>query len=60
MDDKKRNNSSWCCDQIEEKIKDYKVALSELDKLLISQEAKEGVKRQLEIVIDDLENILYE
>lgn len=48
--DKKRNNPTWCCDQIEEKIKDYKLSLTEI---------KEEVKRQMEIVIDDLESILY-
>lgn len=44
---RKRNN----CDQIEEKIKDYKISLTETE--------DEEVKRQLEIVIDDLETILY-
>lgn len=48
---RKRHNPAWCCDQIEEKIKDYKISLTET-------EDKE-VKRQLEIVIDDLETILY-
>ena len=37
--------------QIEEKIKDYKISLAEIK--------EEEVKRQLEIVIDDLETILY-
>lgn len=50
--ERKRNNPSWCCDQIEEKIKDYKISLTETE--------DEEVKRQLEIVIDDLETILYE
>ena len=59
MADKKRNNSSWCCDQIEERITDYKLSLTELDKLDISDEAREEVRRQLEIVIYDLESILY-
>jgi len=48
--DRKRNNPTWCCDQIEEKIKDYKLSLTEI---------KEEVKRQMKIVIDDLESILY-
>ena len=48
--DRKRNNPTWCCDQIEEKIKDYRLSLTEI---------KEEVKRQMEIVIDDLESILY-
>lgn len=42
--ERKRNNPIWCCDQIEEK--------TEIE--------DEEVKRQLEIVIDDLETILYE
>lgn len=49
--DKKRNNPTWCCDQIEEKIKDYKISLTEIK--------EEEVKRQMEIMIDDLESILY-
>jgi hypothetical protein len=49
--DRKRNNPTWCCDQIEEKIKDYKLSLTEIK--------EEEVKRQMEIVIDDLESILY-
>ena len=49
--DRKRNNPTWCCDQIEEKIKDYKISLTEIK--------GEEVKRQMEIVINDLETILY-
>lgn len=48
---RKRNNPTWCCDQIEEKIKDYKLSLTEIK--------EEEVKRQMEIMIDDLESILY-
>lgn len=59
MADKKRNNASWCCDHIEEKIADYKLSLTELNKTDMSDEAREEVKRQLEIVIEDLETILY-
>lgn len=57
--EKKRNNSVWCCDKIEEKIADYKISLTEIAELTISNEAKEEIKKQLEIVINDLENILY-
>lgn len=57
--EKKRNNSSWCCDRLEDKITDYKVSLTEIDMLPMSDEAKIEVKRQLEIVIEDLEDILY-
>jgi hypothetical protein len=49
---RKRNNPTWCCDQIEEKIKDYKKSLTEIK--------EEEAKRQMEIVINDLESILYE
>lgn len=48
----KRNDPSLCCDKIEELIEDYKVSLTETK--------DEEVKRQLEIVIDDLETIMYE
>lgn len=50
--DRKRNNPSWCCDQIEDKIKDYKLSLTKI--------YDDEVRRQLEIVIDDLETILYD
>lgn len=60
MADKKRNNALWCCDRIEEKIADYKLSLKELDKMDMSDKTREEVKRQLEIVIEDLETILYE
>ena len=59
MGNRRRNNASWCCDQIAEKINDYKLTLKELDKITMPVGAKEEVKRQLEIVINDLENILY-
>ena len=49
--ERKRNNPTWCFDQIEEKIKDYKISLSETD--------NKEVRRSLEIIIDDLETILY-
>ena len=49
--DRKRNNPTWCCDQIEEKIKDYKKSLTGIK--------EEEAKRQMEIVINDLESILY-
>lgn len=49
--ERKRNNSSWCCDKIEELIEDYKISIEETD--------NEDVRRQLRITVDDLENILY-
>ena len=48
----KKKESETIIHQIEEKIKDYKISLTETD--------DEAVKMQLEIVIDDLETILYE
>ena len=48
---KERNNSSWCCDKIEELIKNYKIRIQKTD--------NQDIKRQLEIVVNDLENILY-
>ena len=49
--DGKRNNSSWCCDQIEEKIKEYKI--------VFQHSTNEDVRKCLEAIIKDLENILY-
>lgn len=49
--EKKRNNASWCCDRIEEKIEDYKISIKETK--------DEEIRRQLEIIVDDLETILY-
>ena len=51
MGDRKMNNSAWCCEKIQEKIEDYKASLKETK--------DPEVKRQLEIVVDDLEEILY-
>ena len=28
--ERKGNNPTWCCNQIEEKIKDYKISLAEI------------------------------
>lgn len=47
----KRNNPSWCCDRIEEKIQYYKLSAKET--------TDENVKRQLETIIEDLESILH-
>ena len=49
--ERKRNNSTWCCDRIEEKIKDYKDSLAGIE--------NEAVKIHLKVIIDDLEKILY-
>ena len=46
-----RNNASWCCDRIEELIDDYIISEMETE--------NEEVKRQLQITIEDLKNILY-
>lgn len=48
---KKTNNPTWCVEQIQKKIEDYKLSLTETE--------SEEVRIQLEIVIDDLEEILY-
>lgn len=48
---KEKINSSWCCDQIEELIKNYKISIQKTD--------NQDIKRQLEIVVNDLESILY-
>lgn len=49
---RKTNNPSWCIERIQEKIEDYKISCKET--------YNEDVRMQLEIVIDDLETILYE
>lgn len=49
---RKTNNPSWCIERIQEKIEDYKISCKETP--------EEDVRRQLEIIIDDLETILYE
>ena len=58
--DRKRNNPSWCCDKIEEKIEEYKYKLSTLDKYGYSLDAKIAIRNELEAIIGDLERILYE
>lgn len=52
MEYRKTNNPSWCIERIQEKIEDYKISCKEIP--------DEEIRRQLEIVIDDLETILYE
>lgn len=49
--ERKTNNPSWCIDRIKEKIEDYKISMNET--------INPDVRRQLEIIIDDLEEILY-
>lgn len=48
---KKTNNPTYCVEQIQKKIEDYKLSLTETE--------NDEVRIQLEIVIDDLEEILY-
>lgn len=49
--ERKTNNPSWYLERIQEKIEGYK----ERARKTINPE----VKKQLEIIIDDLEDILY-
>ena len=49
--ERKTNNPSWCVERIQEKIEDYKKSAKET--------FDPEVRRQLEIIIDDLEEILY-
>ena len=58
--DGKRNNPSWCCDKIEEKIDEYKYKLNTLDKYGYSLDVKIAIRNELEAIIGDLERILYE
>lgn len=48
---RKMNNPSWCIERTQEKLEDYKESVKET--------TESNVRRQLEIIIDDLENILY-
>ena len=57
---RKRNNPSWCCDEIEQKIDEYKYKLNNLDKYGYYLEAKIAIRNELEAIIRDLEKILYE
>ena len=50
--ERKTNNPSWCVERIQEKIEDYKISIKET--------GNEEVRRQLEIVVCDLEEILYD
>ncbi len=49
--ERKTNNPSWCIERIQEKIEDYKVS--------VNKTTNPDVRIQLEIIIDDLEEILY-
>lgn len=49
--ERKTNNHSWCVERIQEKIEDYKESVRET--------FDPEVRRQLEIIINDLEEILY-
>lgn len=52
MAEKIRNNSSWCCDRIEELIEDYKKRKDKCYDSEIRQQA-------YEMIIEELEEILY-
>lgn len=49
--DKKRNNALWCCNRIEDLIKEYDRRVSDTD--------SEDVKSTYIKVIEELEQILY-
>lgn len=51
MEDRKMNNPSWCCEKIQELIKEYKN----------KEENLYGVEHEIySDIVDDLEEILYE
>lgn len=52
MTDKKRNNASWCCDKIEELLKEYEQRRDASYDI-------EGECRVYDTVIEELEEILY-
>lgn len=57
--DRKMNNPSWCCEKIQELIEDYKYQIATLSERCYSLDTKIAVRNQLETVISNLENILY-
>lgn len=52
MADKKRNNASWCCDKIEELLKEYKRRRDATCDI-------EGEYYIYDKVVEELEEILY-
>ena len=63
MADKKRNNSSWCCDKIEELILEKKKEIEELNKeadALGGEQEIIGRVCGIMEVVEELEEILYQ
>ena len=58
---KERNNSSWCCEQIEEKLKQWKAEVEKSRNTRhYEDEVFESVRRMgMEEIISDIEDILY-
>lgn len=58
---KKRNNSTWCCDQIEEKIIKWKreILNSENTNHYEDSDMEFGRREGMREIINDLEDILY-
>ena len=52
MEYRKMNNPSQCVERIQEKLEDYKLSCKEI--------CDDKVRRQFEMVINDLEEILYD
>lgn len=50
--ERKTNNPSWCIERIQEKIEDYKA--------IIRLRCGRNTEMPLEIIINDLEKILYD
>lgn len=57
---RKINNALWCCEKIQEKIDEYKNKLNTLDKFGYSLDTKIAIRNEIESIVHDLENILYE
>ena len=58
---KERNNSSWCCEQIEEKLKQWKaeVEKSRNTRHYEDEVFESGRRIGMEEIISDIEDILY-
>ncbi len=61
MEDKKRNNASWCCDQIEEKITKWKQDIIDSENINHYEDSdmEFGRRQGMREIISDIEDILY-
>lgn len=55
------NNASWCCEQIEEKIKEWKIEIEKSRNIRHYEDEtfESGRRIGMEEIISDIEDILY-